>query len=90
MPTATTRALPPHKPRSPLTAKRATQQFDLLPDGALVPLATAAAVLSLGTSTVRNIAENDPRFGLVRLGPRMTRVSVKGIRAFMHGEGKPK
>ena len=69
-------------------AERAIARFSKLPGEAVVPGATAAAVLSMGISTLRRLAKTDPRLLPVRTGPRMVRFKVSGIRAFLQGQPK--
>lgn len=66
--------------------KTDVSHFDQLPDSALVPVTTVAAVTCEGVSTIWRKAQTDERLKPIRLGNRCTRFRVGGLRAYMRGE----
>lgn len=66
--------------------QRDLSHFDQLPDAALVPVRTVAALIDAGESTVWRRAKLEPSFPKpVKLGIKCTRWRVGELRRFMTG-----
>lgn len=65
----------------------ALSRFDSLPDSAMVPVTTVAAISSEGVSTIWRKAKTNPDLKPVVLGPRCTRFKVGGVRKYLAGQG---
>jgi hypothetical protein len=76
--------------RRPLSADLALLQFSSLPDEALIPLRTLAALTAEGQSTLLRKARTDPRLQIVSLGFHSKRFRVGGVRAYMRDGALPK
>ncbi|PWW47733.1 helix-turn-helix transcriptional regulator [Melaminivora alkalimesophila] len=60
------------------------REIDNLPDGALVPIKTFAALVGQGVSTLWRKAQNESDFPRpIRLGARCTRFRMGDVRAYI-------